>query len=65
MADVAVADIRSTAFVREKVENPVDAAARRKTLRKRLFIAFGVLLAVLGARLWRMVVLDGPSLHLN
>jgi membrane fusion protein (multidrug efflux system) len=48
MADAAVADIRSTAFLREKPEKQMDAAARRKALRKRLFIVFGALLAVLG-----------------
>ncbi|HEY1637562.1 MAG TPA: HlyD family efflux transporter periplasmic adaptor subunit [Rhizomicrobium sp.] len=48
MADVAVADIRSSAFLREKPEKQVDAAGRRKALRKRLFIAFGALLAIVG-----------------
>jgi membrane fusion protein, multidrug efflux system len=48
MADAAVADIRSTAFVREKPEKQVDTAARRKMLRKRLFIAFGAFLAIVG-----------------
>ena len=48
MADVAVADIRSTAFLREKPEKAAVSAEQRKALRKRLFIAFGALLAVLG-----------------
>src|ERR1041385_6612736 len=47
MADVTVADIRSSAFLREKPEKQLDAAARRKALRKQLFIALGALLAVL------------------
>jgi membrane fusion protein (multidrug efflux system) len=46
MADAAVADIRTTAFVREKPEKTVDVATRRKHLRKQLFFAFGALLTV-------------------
>jgi membrane fusion protein (multidrug efflux system) len=48
MADVAVADIRTTAFLREKPEKAAVSAEQRKTLRKRLFIAFGAFLAILG-----------------
>jgi membrane fusion protein (multidrug efflux system) len=50
MADAAVADMRTSAYLREKPEKKtvvVDPATRRKNLRRRLFIAFGALLAVL------------------
>ena len=51
MADVAVADLRSSAFLRQKPEKTFDADARRKLLRKRLFVAFGALLLVAAAGL--------------
>jgi membrane fusion protein (multidrug efflux system) len=56
MTDVAIADGDFSAFVREKPKPAVDPAARRKTLRKRLFAIFGAVLAVAGvgaaARWW-------------
>jgi membrane fusion protein (multidrug efflux system) len=56
MTDVALDDRRLSAFVRDKTKPDADPATRRKMLRKRLFVVFGVLLFVAtgagGARWW-------------
>ena len=49
MAHAAVADLRSSAFLRQKPERALDADVRRKLLRRRLFIAFGALLLIAAA----------------
>jgi membrane fusion protein (multidrug efflux system) len=53
MADATVADLRTSAFLREKPQKraTADPATRRKNLRKRLFFVFGLLL-VLVASAW-------------
>jgi membrane fusion protein (multidrug efflux system) len=54
MADVAVADLRSSAFVREKPVRTIDPTERRRLMRKRLFLAFGafLLIAAVGFSGW-------------
>ncbi len=51
MADVAIAGPNVSAYARQKPDNALDADARRKQLRKRLFITFGALL-LFGAVGW-------------
>ena len=48
MADAAFADTSTSAYLREEPKRAVDPAARRKLLRKRMFISFGALLALVG-----------------
>lgn len=48
MADAAFADSAISTYSRKEAKPTVDPAARRKLLRKRLFITFGALVALIG-----------------
>jgi membrane fusion protein (multidrug efflux system) len=48
MADAAFADTATSAYLRKEPKQAVDPAARLRLLRRRMFISFGALLALIG-----------------